>query len=244
MLNWDDISREYQSEIENFQMLNTPDERNVRAFLQNCALELHERQTAVTRLYFDQEDKLVGFFSLHNDLVKVSPSLILEHRWNLITEGLTHFPAIKLHYLGVDARYRKQGVGKYLMEEVRSIAKEISNYSGCNFITVEALHSSLTFYRDRGFKLKDSTAEFHNMLFSLETLDNPTLEATPLISKQKIQEIRDKVMSVIEQSNLTYAQVAATSGLDEIVIEQMEFGTDVDVETLASVCQSLGIRFL
>ncbi|WP_419891797.1 GNAT family N-acetyltransferase [Paenibacillus xylanexedens] len=243
MLNYDDISKDYLKDIEKFKMLGSLDERNVEAYLKNYALDLHERQTAVTRLYFDKENKLVGFFSLHNDMVKISPHLAAENGWNLLTEEQAYFPSIKLHYLGVDARYRNQGHGTFLIDEVFSIAREIATSSGCNFISVEALHSSVWFYIGQGFKIDNRTDEFYNMLFPLEALDNPDLKETPYLSKKRIQEIRDQINSTFTQSGVNHEEIAASSELSEEILEQIEYGSEVNLEYLQLVCKALNIPF-
>ncbi|PKQ89303.1 hypothetical protein CXK86_19830 [Paenibacillus sp. BGI2013] len=243
MLKYDDISKDYLKNIENFKMLDTPDERNVENFLRNYALDLHESQTAVTRLYFDDVGNLVGFFSLHNDLVQVSPNLIVESGWNLRTEGQSHFPAIKLHYLGVDARYREQGTGTHMLDEALIIAGDIASLSGCNFLTVEALHSSVWFYIGQGFKIDNRTDEFYNMLFPLEALDNPDLKETPYLSKKRIQEIRDQINSAFAQSGVNHEEIAASSEVSEEILEQIEYGSEVNLEHLQLVCKALNIPF-
>lgn len=244
MLYYDDISEDYLDLINKFELLKTTDDNTVGNFLRNNALDLHKRQTVVTRLYFNQDnDDMVGFFSLHNDFVDIEPSIIRENGWNLRTDDQSYYPALKLHFLGVDARYRQQGIGKYLMNEVMYIAKDIALSSGCNFITVEALHSSLKFYIAQGFKVKSRTNDFYNMFFCLEMLDNELLKDTPYIGKRRIQEIKDQIMHFIKQSELTRAEVAVSSGLDEVIIDQIEFGSEIPLDSLERICKVLNIHF-
>ncbi|WP_367758886.1 hypothetical protein [Ammoniphilus sp. 3BR4] len=40
----------------------------------------------------------------------------------------------KLHYLAVDDRYRGRDYGEFLLGEVFSIAKDVQEISGCNFM--------------------------------------------------------------------------------------------------------------
>jgi ribosomal protein S18 acetylase RimI-like enzyme len=148
LLSFDFISNEYSKEIEAFHFNKTVDEMNVEKFFKEQALHLHQLQTVVTRLYFNESDQLVGFFSLHNDLISLMPTQINRFGWELPTEGQSHYPAIKLHYLGVDSRYRNQGIGKHMLNEAISIASEVTALSGCNFLSVEALGSSVNFYNN------------------------------------------------------------------------------------------------
>jgi hypothetical protein len=62
---------------------------------------LHKLKTAITRLYFDENQNLVGFFTLHNDLVRLAKNqkkkLNEEHKWHLAKYNL--LPSVKLHYI-------------------------------------------------------------------------------------------------------------------------------------------------
>jgi hypothetical protein len=62
LLSFDYISPTYKEAIERFEFNNTPDEKSVEMFLKEKALHLHEMQNAITRLYFDEDQNLVGFF--------------------------------------------------------------------------------------------------------------------------------------------------------------------------------------
>lgn len=228
----------------NFEMLNTLDEMSVKTFLQKEALDMHEQKTVATRLVFSESNnELVGFFSLHNDLVEVAPSIIQENGWNLSTSDQSYYPGIKLHYLGVDSRYRNLGIGKLLMAEVRAIAVEASLTSGCNFITVESYPSATYFYGKQGFKIKSWSNGLYHMLFSLESLFNPDLKATPLIGKQRIQEVHEEVKIAIREFRSAHAEVASTSGIEELLIDEVEFSSDVDLNTLEVVCKAFGVQF-
>jgi hypothetical protein len=95
MLTYKNISSDYQELIDGF---DCSDEISVEFFLKEQALKLHQLRSAVTRLYFDENQNLVGYFALYNDHVQVFPNQKTKHRWNL-PDGLDLFPAVKLHYL-------------------------------------------------------------------------------------------------------------------------------------------------
>ena len=109
----DFINIKYKEDIENF---SCSDELQVEQFLKEEAQHLHDSRTAITRLYFDENQNLVGYFTLYNDIVQVGKQKRLKH-WSafLPTSNLVYFPAIRLHYLGVDNQYRDMGYGKQLM---------------------------------------------------------------------------------------------------------------------------------
>ena len=94
-----------------FKALNVRTHRTkspVEFFLKEEALRLHDLQSAITRLYFDENQNLVGYFTLYNDLVSLHKRQIEKYerdfKWN--SPNYRYFPAVKLHYLGVDQRYR------------------------------------------------------------------------------------------------------------------------------------------
>lgn len=127
------------------------DEPSIKKFLVEDALALQKSKSAITRLYFNSEDVFIGFFTLFNDLVEIVKSKLAKEKWDDFPRGISEFPSIRLHYLGVDSRYRNKDYGKYLFAEIVEIAKDISKTSGCNFITVEVLESALWFYQKYSF---------------------------------------------------------------------------------------------
>lgn len=153
-LSYEYLSDDHNEIIQNF---DCGDEISVELFLKEEALALHRLQTAITRLYFDNEDNLVGYFTLHNDLVKLMKNQKEKYEekfaWDL--PKYKFLPAVKLHYLGVDRRHRGKEFGEFLLGEVIQIALENSKKVGCNFITVEALWNSKTFYEKYGFKWRE-----------------------------------------------------------------------------------------
>jgi GNAT superfamily N-acetyltransferase len=127
-------------------------------------------QTAITRLYFDEDQSLVGYFTLFNDMVQVGKQKSIKHWAGFLPKSeLSYFPAVRLHYLGVDKRHRKKGYGRDLMYELFYISRDITKLSGCNFITVEALNNSVPFYRVYfGFIRIDRKPFFEVMVLKIE----------------------------------------------------------------------------
>lgn len=212
MLIYDDISSKYIKDIEGLSFAQTPDEMSVENFLKEKALLLHELQTARTRLYFDDNDKLVGFFTLHNDLIAINPKqrdrLESLYGWTLPKDSdLTQFPSVKLHYLGVDTKYRKLGYGKYMVLEAIKIAADISELSGCNFLNVEALESTVEFYNKRGFKWLSNNGSLANMIFKLGEMDEPAYEPIQYDS-ETLNKMVSRLVKAWEELDLTHLAVA------------------------------------
>lgn len=161
-LTFEYISDEQKEQIQEFDCC---DEISVENFLKNEALELHKLKTAITRLYYDNEDNLVGYFTLHNDLVELYKNQKVryknEYSWSL--PKYNYLPAVKLHYFGIDTRHRGRGYGEFLLGEIIQTVQNISRDTGCNFITVEALPNSVRFYEKYGFIRRKIDTEFINM---------------------------------------------------------------------------------
>lgn len=166
MLEFEYIQLKHTKLIEQF---NCSDEISVELFLREQALKLHQLRSAVTRLYFDENQNLVGYFTLHNDLIHVFQNQIRRHGWNLPNIH-DYFPAIKLHYLGIDSKYRNLGYGKYLLAEAILAIEDLAMCSGCTFVTIEALHNAVGFYEKFGFVNRQRASEFQNMVLKLEEI--------------------------------------------------------------------------
>lgn len=147
------LSFEYLSDHHNQHIFDfeCEDEIIVSNFLKEDAIKFQITKSTVTRLYFDQDEQLIGYFTLFNDLVEVLRNKREKQKWTDFVIGVNEFPAVRIHYIGVDSRYRNKGFGKYLLLEAINIAKDISINSGCNFITVEVLEKSLWFYEKYKF---------------------------------------------------------------------------------------------
>lgn len=141
------LKPEHKNVIEKF---DCSDEPNVEIFLKEYALEYQQTGSAVTRLYFDYEDNLIGYFTLFNDVVLIDDYYKQIHNWNL-PEDIYVFPSVRIHFLGVDKKYRNKGYGRYLLVEAATIAYEISQKSGCNFLIANALPSAKKFYEKHRF---------------------------------------------------------------------------------------------
>jgi hypothetical protein len=76
----------------------------------------------------------------------------------------------------VDIRYRDRLLhryGEYLLGEVVEIVEDIAKTSSCNFLTIEALPSSVDFYQKYGFKVRSrepGKGELYNMVLKMDEL--------------------------------------------------------------------------
>lgn len=166
MLQWEYIDEKHRSLIENFRC---EDEPTVSKFLRDEALDCHIMNTAKTRLYFDSEGNLVGYFTLYNDMMMIGRNKRRRHGLSNLP-SYQYFPAIKLHYLGVDSNYRNSGYGRSLLVSIFKLSKEISCISGCLFLTVESLRSSTGFYYKHEFHKLGINGDFINMFFKISEI--------------------------------------------------------------------------
>jgi GNAT superfamily N-acetyltransferase len=162
------LSTDHIEHIQNFQC----NEEGVEEFLKEHALRLQENNMTVTRLFFNASGELVGYFTLFNDAVpRIGKHKIEKEQWALPNSKF--FPAIRLHYIGVDKRYTKQGIGHTMLMTVFAICEDIAQYSGCVFISVEALIDAVGFYENYDFKIIGRHDKaFHNMVFKLEEIED------------------------------------------------------------------------
>ncbi|GAA4881730.1 hypothetical protein GCM10023310_72230 [Paenibacillus vulneris] len=163
----EDINEEHIELINKFQC---DDEDTVKEFLVNEALELHKLNLAVTKLFFNDKDKknLIGYFTLHNDMMQIGKAKRKKHGYQL--PSYKYYPSIKLHYLGVDSRFREQRYGETLLFTVLDTAINISKTTGCLFLTIESLPKAVSFYEKYEFKRLNINRPFVNMFFKLDEL--------------------------------------------------------------------------
>lgn len=127
-------------------------EPELDGFLIDDALKDQDARLSVTRLVY-WHGELVGYFTIvnsaiKNDLVNFGDGEE-EYRYN-------YYPALKIARLATDAHYEKRGIGRAMLQRTLAIALNLSNYSGCRFITVDAKKDSIGFYKKYGFKIPES----------------------------------------------------------------------------------------
>jgi GNAT superfamily N-acetyltransferase len=166
MIRSEDISENHSDLLKNFQC---NDEPIVKNYLIEDALENHNTDLVRTRLYFNEEDSLIGFTSMYNDMMEIGKDKRRKHRL-LHLPSLKYYPAIKLHYIAVDERFRGRRYGEELLISVLSQAKNISKVSGCIFLNLESLPKAVTFYETYEFQRLSHNGEYMNMFFKLSEL--------------------------------------------------------------------------
>lgn len=147
--------------MEDVDLFDCSDQSIVEEFLKNDALRLEECNACRTQLYYC-DDRLIGYYTMFTDYVNLVNSKRNSAGWKDVSTamGSQHFPAVRLHYLGIDKKYRKQGLGKLLLLFALDTCVNVSDHIGFNFIILEALESSIGFFE----KQKFSKVKLHNDL--------------------------------------------------------------------------------
>lgn len=145
-----DLSLQYIDEVEcsvyqNFEC----DRQELNDFLKNDALEYHQDNITRTTLVFIQ-DKLIGYFSLSSDALKLTSSEVFEIGFNA-KYPITYFPAVKLTKLAIDKSYSGQGYGSKLLKLIEGLFYNMP--LAIRFITLDAVNDEkvINFYLKNGF---------------------------------------------------------------------------------------------
>lgn len=165
------LSPEFFDQINEFNCTQDEGKKDIAEFLKHHAYELQKSNMAITRLFFNASGELVGYFTLFNDIVpRIGKSKLVKEQWALPNERF--YPAIRLHYFGVDDRYKRMGIGHTMIHEVFNLCYNIAQQSGCTFISIEALLSAVDFYKKYDFKvIGRNNARYYNMVFKIEELE-------------------------------------------------------------------------
>lgn len=130
------------------------DEPGVEDFLKREAWELEESSACKTHLFF-YKDTLIGYFTLFTDYVNIVKSKRhSKETWKKMKTAMPRqcYPAIRLHYIGVDERFRDQGLGELLLLFAMDTCVEVSQHVGFSFVVLEALDSSCGFFEKQNFE--------------------------------------------------------------------------------------------
>jgi GNAT superfamily N-acetyltransferase len=112
--------------------------------------------------------KIICAFTIANDSIKARK--IPKSDRNRITRkisnnkiGLKSYPAVLIGRLGVNIEFEGQGIGKALMEFIKSWFIDSNNKTGCRFLVVDSYNKErpIRYYQKNGFKFifKDQEEE-------------------------------------------------------------------------------------
>ncbi|MCD8297038.1 MAG: GNAT family N-acetyltransferase [Prevotella sp.] len=132
-------------------------DEDLNDFLFSDAKKYRRQMLAVTYLIEDERaGKTVAYFSLLNDMLRSDPNSCVS--WNNVSRRIDNpkrrkqYPAIKIGRLAVSEEYAGKGVGKDILNIVKSMAA-YGSLSACRFLTVDAYRDAVGFYEKMGFRL-------------------------------------------------------------------------------------------
>ncbi|KEZ47164.1 hypothetical protein GS18_0220125 [Metabacillus indicus] len=149
-MQWVSIREVSEASINNF---TCSDEERVEEFFKHNAKKYDFEMLARTHVLLDGEEVIVGFFTLFNEEVEVGVKKAEKLYSHLYRESFNLFPAVRLHYIGIDDLYRMKGIGREVFGRVFNTAIKIAEVTGCIFITAEAINDNIIIINEHyGFK--------------------------------------------------------------------------------------------
>lgn len=134
-----------------------------------------------TTYLMETENLTVAYFCLLNDKVVFDTSDAKEKSfWNRFNrknripnhKRRQNYPAVKIGRLAVSEEFSRQGVGRFILDTVKSILLNKSDIA-CRFITVDAYDTAFDFYEKNGFHYlsdEDKGKQTRLMYFDLKSL--------------------------------------------------------------------------
>ncbi|CAM3996089.1 GNAT family N-acetyltransferase [Cohnella lubricantis] len=135
----------------------------VDGFINEEAGELHDLCAARTRLYFDTEDNLVGYFTLMPTTIKLSEQTRIQ--WELGTRRIIH-PALHILYFGIHEEYKLRGYGRHMMRDIIHMARNFAVDIGCRCLVLEVKrdnNDAIAFYEKMEFVTIEEDEPYNKM---------------------------------------------------------------------------------
>ena len=150
-------------------------ESDLNEFLIDESKDYQTELLARTYLIVHRESgNIAAYFSLLNDVIRLDETeKSVRNRINRkipFSKQRNHYPAVKLGRLAVSEAFTGQGIGRYVLDNVKFIFTH-GNRTGCRFFTVDALTTATGFYEKNSFRFftdKDKDDETRLMYFDLK----------------------------------------------------------------------------
>ena len=127
--------------------------------------EAVNRQDAMTSstLLVKKDGECVAFCSLCTDTIPVQS----KKKDAIIDEGggrLRSYPALKIGMMAVATDYQDNKIGKHLVSYAVAVAGVFQKYAGIRFVTVDAFHKSVDFYKRLYFEPNGAIKRKHEII--------------------------------------------------------------------------------
>ena len=149
---------------------------DLNGFLLNDAKLYAEKMLAFT-FVLEDEGRIAAYYSLLTD--KVSKRESTNAAWRKMKKLFPHqkhfnsYPAVKIGRFAVATAYEGKGMGRKLMDVIKSRISEGDRNVAFRFLTVDAYLSAIPFYEKNGFKMlmsDDEDKHTRTMYFDMMSL--------------------------------------------------------------------------
>jgi ribosomal protein S18 acetylase RimI-like enzyme len=131
---------------------------DLNEFLRDDALLQQEQKVNITYLWIlKKSKKIAGYVTISCDSIHLSG----QKKEEMQKIGISYraLPALKIGRMAVDNNYFKNGLGTLMIWFAIEIVKQLNNFSGCRFLTLESKNDSsipdskkpIHFYKKLGF---------------------------------------------------------------------------------------------
>jgi hypothetical protein len=125
----------------------------------------------------EKSDTIVCAFTISNDSIKIN--LLPKPKKNKLNRSipnekrLNSYPAALIGRLGVSKDFKRMGVGKELMDFIKSWFIDGSNKTGCRFLVVDSYNETdpLNYYKRNEFQFLFETEEDEKKYTGIRTSD-------------------------------------------------------------------------
>ena len=169
------------------------EDEDLNSFLVEKSILFHNELLATTYLLkIKDEGKLIAYFSIFNDCIKVEKSDIPANstlrkflsRVPHPKRSLKSFPSIKIGRLAVCKEMKNCRIGTSIIDFVIDHAVRQNEQCACKYITVDAYGASIPFYLKKNFTFltkKDEGKETRQMQYDITPILNAIKDETEVL---------------------------------------------------------------
>ena len=125
-------------------------DKDINEFLRDDALK-YQKENIATTLLFIYEESILGFCSLAADSVKLEKGKEDAKIRGGIGHAHEEYPALKLARFGRDIKFKKMGIGDFILKYVVGLAVKLNEDAAIRFITLDSYPKKVEYYMERGF---------------------------------------------------------------------------------------------
>lgn len=114
----------------------------------NHKLDTYEKNKLSKIRLLKKDGIFVGYFAVSMNVIELG-KLSTDEK----IKGTTprRYPALLIGRMGVDKKYRKNGIGAFICDFCRGLGIQLSNQVGCRYLTLQTTKDKIYFYEKCGF---------------------------------------------------------------------------------------------